>query len=851
MTEIPGYTIKRELGHGGMATVFLAVQESLDRGVALKVMAPSLAADQTFTARFIKEGKTIAKFNHPHIVGVYDVGVADQHHYIAMEHISGGDLKRRLKARGALDPKDALRILVDVSSALSYAHKQGFVHRDVKSENILFRDDGSAVLTDFGIAKAADSGTRMTGTGMSIGTPHYMSPEQARGKPVDGRSDIYSLGIVLYEMLTGKVPYQADDSVAIGIMHVSQPVPTLPPDLAQYDPLLKKMLAKDPRERYQSADELAADASEVLRETIGTTTAVTQEVVVPRQINQFFIWCAFIVVLLVGVGIGYFTLQPGGRFVETVEGGRTLIQEAEEVERPASLAAGRAILQVRTNPPAAEVRLNGHLLGKSPTLSSSLPPGKHTLSIIHRYFRPYEEEVELVDDKVLKRDVALLPGRGAITLLSDPPNARILINGQPQSERTPATLNDLIAGVHKVVLRLDRFKDAAFEVEILEGRTARESVDLEGGDLVQVGERWVDAAEASTEFLALASASAERGNVDRVREMLEQARTHANGSLPAEAGQIMARAEQVARETAGARAAAAEARAKAEVAMAEFDKENAIRFYEQALAAFPEDEQASAGLAAAKTMRLPGSVFRDILRDGSAGPELVVVPPGTYSMGSPPTEAGRDRNEGPQQQVTIAKPFAIGKYEVTFEEYDQYAKAMGRSRPPDRGWGRGRRPVINVSWNEAQEYVQWLSKVTGKTYRLPTEAEWEYAARAGSETAYWWGDSVEQKRANCDGCRSDWAEKQTLPVGSFPPNEFGLHDTAGNVFEWTEDCVNSGLEGVPVDGSAWLDGNCSRRVYRGGSWYFGPRSARSAARGHNALNYRTSNVGLRVVRELP
>jgi formylglycine-generating enzyme required for sulfatase activity len=850
MTEIPGYRIKRELGHGGMATVFLATQESLDRSVALKVMAPSLAADQTFTARFIKEGKTIAKFNHPHIVGVYDVGVAEQHHYIAMEHISGGDLKRRLKARGALEPTDALRIMIDVSSALNYAHKQGFVHRDVKSENILFRDDGSAVLTDFGIAKAADSGTRMTGTGMSIGTPHYMSPEQARGKPVDGRSDIYSLGIVLYEMLTGKVPYQADDSVAIGIMHVSQPVPSLPPDLAEYDPMMKKMLAKDPRERYQTAEELADAANQLLKGKQVSATTIG-EAAPPRQVNQFVIWGAFAAVLLIGVGIGYFTLQPPGQYVETVGGGRVLINEPMDSVQGSTLAEGRAILQVKTNPPAAEVQLDGHVLGTTPTLSAKLPAGKHTLTITHKYFRLYEEEVELIEDKVLKRDITLLPGRGSVTLLSDPPNAQIFINGKLQAERTPATIVDIAAGDHEVLMRLERYKDAVVKVEILEGQTVRESITLAGGELVKVGERWVDPAEASDEFLALASTAADSGDLETVRQYLSQAQVHGGGDMPEGGAAILKRAEEINAKTAGARKEAAAQRKKAEAAMAAFDKENAIRYYQAALAAFPDDKQAMTGLEKARSLRKPGSAFRDVLRDGSIGPEMIVIAPGRFTMGSPAQEPGRDKNEGPQREVTFKNPIAVGKYEVTFEEYDQYAKAMNKTRPTDRGWGRGRRPVINVSWNEAQEYVQWLSKVTGATYRLPSEAEWEFLARGGTTTTYWWGNKAEQKRANCDGCRSEWDEKQTLPVGSFEPNPLGLFDTAGNVFEWTQDCVNNNYRGAPTDGSAWLEGNCSRRIMRGGSWYFGPRSNRSAARAHNTRNYRTSNVGFRVVRELP
>jgi serine/threonine protein kinase len=253
--QIPGYNIERELGHGGMATVYLAIQESLGRPVALKVMSPALVADRSFSERFLKEARTIAQLSHPHIVAVYDVGVVGHDHYLALEYVSAGDLKLRIR-RGTFAPADAFRIIRDIASALGYAHSKGFVHRDVKPENILFRDNGTAVLTDFGIARAVSSGTRMTGMGMSIGTPHYMSPEQARGKDVDGRADLYALGIVLYEMLTGKVPYDAEETVAIGIMHVSEPVPVLPKALSGHQSLLDRLLAKNPTDRYRTAEAL-------------------------------------------------------------------------------------------------------------------------------------------------------------------------------------------------------------------------------------------------------------------------------------------------------------------------------------------------------------------------------------------------------------------------------------------------------------------------------------------------------------------------------------------------------------------------------------------------------------------
>lgn len=219
-----------------------------------------------------------------------------------------------------------------------------------------------------------------------------------------------------------------------------------------------------------------------------------------------------------------------------------------------------------------------------------------------------------------------------------------------------------------------------------------------------------------------------------------------------------------------------------------------------------------------------GTAFNDELRMPEEPrlpfePEMVRIPPGKFLMGSPENDTDGYDDERPQHEVTIAYAFEIGKYEVTFDEYDAFANATKRQLPNDRGWGRGKRPVINVSWNDAQDYVQWLSKQTGKKYRLPTEAEWEYAARAGSQTRYWWGDDIGQNNAVCDGCGSEWDNKKTAPVGSFKPNTFGLYDTAGNVLEWTQDCWHGYYNNAPSDGSAWQDkgaGDCSRRLVRGG-----------------------------------
>ena len=343
-----------------------------------------------------------------------------------------------------------------------------------------------------------------------------------------------------------------------------------------------------------------------------------------------------------------------------------------------------------------------------------------------------------------------------------------------------------------------------------------------------------------------AAEEAARVAAEEEKRRLEEERKLA---LEAEARRL---AEEMARKAEAERKAAAEEKRRLEEERKLALEAEAKRLAEEMVRKAEAERKAAE--EAARRMA-PGRVFRERLRSGGEGPEMVVVPAGSFRMGCLSYDDDCRDNEKPAHDVWIARPFAVSVYEVIFEEYDRFTASTGRGRADDEGWGRGRRPVINVSWEDAQAYVSWLSEQTGAAYRLLSESEWEYAARAGSRTKYSWGNEIGTNRTNCrnhicgDGQR--WGADQTAPVGSFEPNGFGLYDMHGNVSEWVKDCANRGYHGAPTDGSAWTQGDCGRRVVRGGHYWDGnPRNLRSANRTRRTTSNRVFIIGFRVARTL-
>jgi len=251
--SIPGYKIEHLIAEGATASIYLAIQESLGRHVAIKLLRK--IDNPVQLNRFLNEGQIIASLNHRNIINIHDVGVTDDGRpYISMEYLEGGDLDARIQNK--VNPEDALQWLEEIGNCLDFVHRKGIIHRDIKPGNILIHKDGTLIVSDFGTAKQEESDAKLTLDGCTFGSPYYISPEQAASKELDRRTDIYSLGIVLYELLTGKKPYKGDSHIETIVAHLSEPLPDLPPELHRYHTLIKKMIAKSPDDRFTTAAEM-------------------------------------------------------------------------------------------------------------------------------------------------------------------------------------------------------------------------------------------------------------------------------------------------------------------------------------------------------------------------------------------------------------------------------------------------------------------------------------------------------------------------------------------------------------------------------------------------------------------
>jgi formylglycine-generating enzyme required for sulfatase activity/serine/threonine protein kinase len=792
--SIPGYEIIKVLGKGGMGTVYLAIQSSLNRQVALKVINPTMAEhDATFNKRFVMEANATAALSHTNIITIYDSGEFQKYSYMAMEYISSGTLADMDVSK--LSIKETCLLFINISRGLSNAHKAGFVHRDIKPENILIAKNGNPIVTDFGIVKNINTDdTALTERGTTIGTPEYMSPEQITDMAIDGRSDLYSLGVVMYNLLEGRVPFEGKTSTVICIKHVKEPPPPLSPKNKIFQTIISKLLEKNPDNRYKNADELITDLKQLMdnptpdlvsqnstivnesldhQNTINTEYSRTQtqsQTQSKSNIKLIAIIVTFAVALLLGLFIydNYLLKQ------EEIQK-QKISQLAIESEKDKKDKAKQEL---------DKLNLSNKDKDKWFSVSSENSPSAYQsyLDIFPNGIYSNEARIKIKDlnNKNILVSDNIIKAQSLLSQLG----YQINFNGK-LDERTIASIKDfenkhnmVVTGIVDGVL-ITHLKQKYSEQDENAWNTAKKSNTIEA---------YKNYRKNYSEGLYISQVDSQIidiKNATLLKQKLVDEKKKAKAKI--------VKKPQV--------------QSEADIVIVE-----------------PKDKP---------TLCIEC-------------PEMVVIPPGTFQMGS--DEGWFFEKPIPVHQVTI-KPFAMSKTEITFDQWEACFNAKGcQYNPKDKGWGRGDRPVISVNWNDAQEYINWLNNKTGKKYRLPSEAEWEYAARAGSTTHYSWGNEINCGKA--DYQHSLCNKKGTSPVKSYQPNKFGLYDMNGNVAEWIQDCWTKYYNNAPIDGSPRLTGNCNHRVLRGGAWNAIAEHATSHFRFHIIRTTRWSYFGFRIAMDM-
>jgi serine/threonine-protein kinase PpkA len=845
--EIPGYQIKREIGQGGMASVYLAVQTSLERQVALKVMSPALAADPTFTRRFLQEARTLASLAHANIVQVFDVGVTpNQLHYFSMQYLPGGDFVSRVQR--ALDEAELKRVLIGVAKALAYAHERGYVHRDVAPGNILFDSADNPVLTDFGIALAATQAARITSTGFSVGTSHYMSPEQARGGDIDARSDLYSLGVLAWYGLTGKPPYDGNDGFAVAYAHVFEAIPRLPPEQAHWQALIDRCLAKDPKDRYADAEqalaavdaiplparkngEPAARPAESPAKPAAATVAIARPetpkpapaakpaaapvakpaaakpaaakpaarpaaaadaAAAPRRGGG--LWLGLLAVALLALaGVGaylWYAGRPAANAAPTASAPTPTVQPTSPPPQPAvPTPAPAATVAVETPPPADPAPDSTANSGSDAAIDALASSPADTPPV----------DATAVDGSQPGSDAPAGPTQlmfddGTAGNLSDVPTVEDPVQKLVRQARADLAAQRLAAPPNANAL--DRFR-LALKIDARD-KAAKQGISDTARAYFNLGNK----AQAASDFAAM------RTNFDKAIEIAS--------SLP-EAQPVAAEVRQRRSMLAGPLLE------DARRAAADWDKSAAKAAYDKVLQIDPGNAVAQEGLRKLPAIGAAGFVFRDKLEGGGQGPELIVLPNGTA---------------------------AVGRYEVSRAEFARYWNAGGSRNAKEvscrdresvfrsskkRGWQNpdipqdDSHPVVCVGFEQAQGYVRWLSQQSGKTYRLMTSAEFDALVRGaggGCGSANLADAQFNKAFDSRSGASCDDGFGATAPVGRFSATG-GVFDIDGNVREWV-----------------------AERRARGRSWLSPPDKEQPGQNESVGADVAMNSIGLRVVREV-
>jgi formylglycine-generating enzyme required for sulfatase activity len=845
--EIPGYQIKREIGTGGMASVHLAVQTSLEREVAIKVMAPALAADPQFSKRFLQEARMLASLAHPNIVAVYDVGVTPaQLHYFSMQYLPGGDLASRVQ-RG-IEERELVLTLAGVARAIGYAHARGYVHRDVAPGNVLFDSNNNPVLTDFGIALATVTGGHVTSSGFSVGTSHYMSPEQARGGDVDARSDIYSLGVLAYFGLARKPPYDGADGFAVAYAHVFEPIPRLPAQFAHWQPLIDRALAKEPKDRY-------ADIEQFLD---SMASAVPQYAALFRE-----------------------DAAPGSTASAAVPAASP--PPPPTAKDPATRMMQRATLaETKTPPPAAKPMAQTPVLpqaaGPSP-IAKAAPSWTRAwplliliagvaligFALLSRNGKrapppplPIAATPSAVSTPVANAPVSAAPTPAPSTASTSAASESAVnppITAPAQTTPTPASTpvsamdvidaNEAQAGGGISADLANQFPTVVdpLEESVRLGRVALAAQRLTSPPGDNALERFRIALRIEPK-----SKQARQGIADIAKKYIEYAEKNLAGGDAVQFDQYLKRATEVLKaipDDADTPKLIAAARTKAatpyldkgKTAAAAWDKTGAKAAYDKALQLDPDNAAARDGIKYVATIGEPGFAFRDKLTDGAQGPELVILDT-KIAMARRAVTRGEFRRFWAVAHAQFADPPSCRDRESIFRSSKKRTWENPDVTQDDS------HPVVCVSWQEAAAYAQWLAKETGKRYRLPSPAEFDQVARragSGACKANLADASFKRQFDSRDGSDCDDGFAGTSPVGHFG-GVVGIDDIDGNVRQWMAACG----DGAPAQAGS----NCRDFIAKGRAWMSLATKEQPTYSDTFGRDVALNSVGFRLVRDL-
>ncbi len=825
------YLIERVLGHGGFGITYLARDTHLDKVFAIKEYLPAdLAArvdGQTVSTRsidaaepfewakrkFMDEARVLARFTHPNLIQVHRFFEANGTAYFVMEYAEGTTLHEILLQEGTLPEQRILDILLPIMDGLAIVHQAGVLHRDIKPGNIIIRDNGSPVLIDFGAARQGIGS--VTKSLMALTTPGYAPIEQYGTKTAQGpATDLYALGAVAYRLISGEKPPNAIDRLR------NDPyIPAIRAGAGRYsDSLLAAVdwaLALEAQDRPQSIPEWRA----VLE---GQAAA------------------------------------PQRKFVDSDT--QTVRQSSVAIEHTQAVAASGV--------------LDGLDLRADPTRRTAPPD----LAVPARPRLP-AAEVPVDPEKlpwaaIVVVSILCIVAAGALFLsLTGQLKGRITTADRTDSG-TLKTLNGERAATERgmepagAALESDPAIDAGGPAQSA-ARAGKVSATAEPTRTPPPVAASTAAAEPLAEPAGLRQTSpqaADRttGTATTAQSVFLPAPPARPKPAPAPTSEI--KAKSVA--TSQPAATPSPAPVPAEPAAAPIDRtaEATVAPARPAVVSTRSARTAAPVVADPPAPRRLATPIQSLARlsqfsDCAVCPEMIVLPTGQFTMGADPG-AGVNAWEQPAHRVRVTHPVAIGKYEVTQEEWGACV-SRGPCAVTENGPATsqsGKLPVVNVSWNEVQQYLGWLSEHTGRRYRLPSESEWEYAARAGTTTARFWGDdranqcqfangadlSAVRRRAGLEPIDCDDGFPALAPVGNFKPNDFGLFDVAGNASELVQDCWTKSYRGAPSDTAPVEAGNCVQRVIRGGGWLSKPEHLRTPARGLTFTYIKSEDLGFRV-----